>query len=335
MSMISIGDLSQNLLLRNRATELKQTVATLTEELSSGRVSDPSQRLGGDYSHLIDIDRNLTRLAGYSIAANEARLFAGATQSGLERIQGITGSLFSGILSATSSNLAGAQDNFAQQAQSGLDDVISTLNGSVAGRSLFAGTATDKPPLESSTMLLDELRSVLIGLDTAAEVTQAAEDWFADPAGFRAVIYKGSADGLAPIQVAAGQHVGLSLKADDPDFRDLLRIVAVASLATDPTINLDAENRAELLRSSGDQLLASEDRLTLLRGDLGYSESRIEEAATRNESARTSFEYAKGALLAADPFETATRLDDVQFQLEALYSVTVRTSRLSLLSFLK
>lgn len=129
MTMISIGDMSQTLLLRSRATDLKQSMAILLEELSTGRVSDPSSRLGGDYSHLIDIDRSLTRLEGYSIAATEANLFASSTQSRLGRLHSITGSLSAKMLLATTSSDVKVQDNVSKQARADLADVMGILNG--------------------------------------------------------------------------------------------------------------------------------------------------------------------------------------------------------------
>jgi flagellar hook-associated protein 3 FlgL len=44
--------------------------------------------------------------------------------------------------------------------------------------------------------------------------------------------------------------------------------------------------------------------------------------------------FAKTGLLEIDPFEAATKLEEVQFQLQSLYSVTVRMSQLSLVKFL-
>ncbi|MBV1927593.1 MAG: flagellar biosynthesis protein FlgL [Rhodobacteraceae bacterium] len=335
MSMISIGDMSQTLLLRSRATDLKQTMSVLMEELSSGRVSDPSSRLGGDYSHLIDIDRNLTRLEGYSIAATEANLFASATQSRLGRLQDISGSLSSKMILATSSADYTMQASVSQQARVDLADAMGILNGGVAGKSLFSGIDTDLAPLESDDLLMSELKTVLTGLTSASDIMQAAEDWFEDPAGFRAVIYRGSTQDLSPIQIASGQHVGLSLRADNSDFRNMLRNMAVVAISSDTDLNLSSSVKQDLFQSVSGDLLENNDNLTLLSANLGYAEMRIEEAITRNESARTSLEYARGALLEADPYETATHLENVQFQLEALYSTTVRTSRLSLLAFLQ
>jgi flagellar hook-associated protein 3 FlgL len=46
-------------------------------------------------------------------------------------------------------------------------------------------------------------------------------------------------------------------------------------------------------------------------------------------------EIARADLVAIDPFEAATRMEAAQTQLETLYSVTARLSRLSLVDFLR
>jgi flagellar hook-associated protein 3 FlgL len=113
-----------------------------------------------------------------------------------------------------------------------------------------------------------------------------------------------------------------------------MREAALAALATDPSRGLDDQTQRELIEASGQGLQSIEVELTGLRADLGFAEARIEESMARNASSRTSLEYARASLLEADPFETATRLDEVQFQLESLYAVTVRTSGLNLVNFL-
>jgi len=335
MNLTSIGDLAQNLLLRNRSAEIKSTIATLTQELSTGQTADVATRLGGDYSYLSEIDRNLSRLNGFAHAASETAVLAGASQLALERVQDVATSLGSDFLTTLPSNLQSVRSQATERAIGELEVVFATLNGSVGGRSLFSGIATDRAPLETADTLLTELKTQIAGLVSADDILTAVDTWFADPAGFDSVIYSGSDQPLSAIQVGAGEYVTLSLRADNPDLKEMIRNTAVAALAADSDLALNADTQNSLLRAAGEGMLQSEGKLTSLRADLGYAESRIEEASTRNASARTGLEYARNELLEADPFDTAARLQEVQFQLESLYSVTVRNSRLSLLSFLK
>ena len=335
MNITSIGDLAQSLILRHRSAELKNNIETLSQELSSGRVSDVSKRVGNDFSYLSDIERNLTRLGGFSIATSEARLFTDAAQVNLERIQKNATDLSSALISSSSSALNVVGTNLGVQAKDGLAATITSLNSTAGGRSLFAGTATDRTPLDTADAMLSALEPLVTGLTTAADVQTAVDDWFSDPAGFKAVMYSGSDHTLAPMQIGPGQEVDLPLKADDAAFRDVMSKMALAALAGDPGLGFGTGMQADLFRSAAGGLAAGNDRLTGVRADLGFAEARIEEAAARNETAKTSLQYARNSLLEADPFETATRLEEAQFHLESLYAVTVRSSKLSLLNFMR
>jgi len=335
MNVTSIGDMAHGLMLRTRSTALKSSMITLTDELASGQTSDVATRLGGDYSYLSDIDYNLSRLGGYSVTASEASLFTGAAQLGLERMQTTAATLGAELLKINPISIDTIRLHTGQQARVGLDTVLAALNGSVGGRSVFAGIATDVSPMESSTTLIAELKNEVSGMVLTSQILQTIDDWFADGGGFKATMYSGSDQPLAPIQVGTSERVTLSLQADNPEFRSVLRNMALAVLATDPDLGLDVDAQNALLHVAGEGLLNSGTDLTGLRADIGYTEARIEEASSRNAAAQTSLEIARNELLAADPYETASRLEEVQFQLESLYAVTVRTSRLTLLSFLK
>lgn len=335
MNLTSIGDLAQSMLLRSRGSQLKQTISTLTQELSSGQTAEIGKRVGSDFSYLGDIDRNLARLDGYDIATSEADMFTTAAQNSLGRVHEITTRLSGAILGGAPSSIESVRSSLAANAQGELESTISTMNASIAGRSLFGGIATDRAPLEDASVLLDELRNAFAGLTTSADIDQAARDWFADPAGFETLMYMGDTEELAPIQLGAGEQISMSLKADDQVFRDMLRNMAVAALSTDPTLGLSVDTQNELLRTSGEGLLSDQDQVVAIQSDLGAAQAHVEQANVRNATARSGLEQARNSLLEVDPFDTATRLEEVQFQLESLYAVTVRTSRLSLLSYLR
>jgi flagellar hook-associated protein 3 FlgL len=46
-------------------------------------------------------------------------------------------------------------------------------------------------------------------------------------------------------------------------------------------------------------------------------------------------ETGRQSLIGADPYESATRLQETQARLEALYTITARTARLSLTEYLR
>ncbi|SLN63568.1 flagellar hook-associated protein FlgL [Falsiruegeria litorea R37] len=335
MSMSSIGDLARTLMFQNRSTEIRNEISKLTQELASGRVADVSDHLKGDFSHLADVERSLERLGTLSNTAAETGLFATTVQRSLENLDNRTGDLANSLTAIGNFGQDINRTQASNQAKSELGAMIGSLNQAVAGRSLFAGIATDQVPLESSDRLLQEVRTVIAGSATADDAITAARNWFNDPAGFETVIYRGSTQSLAPISVGENNDVTLDLRADNATIRTVLLNTTLAALATDAAVGLSDAEQTDLLKKTGSGLVNARDDIVGLRADVGHAEARIDQAKSRNSATKTSLEFARNKLIGADPFEVTTRLQSVQVQLQSLYTVTARTSSLNLVNFLR
>lgn len=336
MTMISLGDLAQSLMLRHHNAAIRQDVARLAEEVTTGLTADVAGRLSGDFSYLADIERNLATLKAYGTSVSEAETFASGMQAALGQVQQVTSDLSLVLLQDSGGTPAVLSPALARAAADGLDRVVDLLNTRVAGRSLFAGNETGRPALAPAEAIRAELRLLAAGPMTAQDLRTAVDGWFDTPAGgFESTAYTGAPQGLGPFRLAAGETVDLDLRGDSAAIRGLLKQVALATLATDPSVSLSMDARADLMRQSAEGLLAAQDDLTALRGDLGFAEARIEERKVRLASERSSFDMARSALLGVDQFDTASKLTQAQQQLESLYAVTARLSRLSLSDFLR
>jgi flagellar hook-associated protein 3 FlgL len=334
MSSSSIGDLSQSFLFQRRSVELRRDLSRLTDELSSGKVADVRNVLAGNHNYLTGLERSIETLKGYSVANSEAAYLTGAMQLSLERVQGFGGQLGLDLVLASGGPIGVVVGNPSENARTQLQGIVSSLNDDVAGRSLFGGTATNRPPLQNADSLISQLRTAVSGQTTPADIMAAAELWFADPLGFDSLVYSGSFNSLAPFSLSETEMASLDVKANDPAIKNLLMHTAVAALADDPVLGLDVNARSELFGMAGLGLQSNQDQIVSLRSRIGFVEERIEMIGVRNQAEETSNEFARNALLSADPFETATELENVQFYLQSLYSVTVRSSQLSLVNFL-
>lgn len=330
----SIGDMASSYAQRQRNVSIKQEIHRLTSELASGQVTDTRKVLAGNYSYLTDIERKMTTLSGYGVATAEATHYAAAMQTSLGQISEIAEGLSASLLAAGTNATGPSPATTASEAKNALGSIIGRLNAQVAGRHMFSGTATDRPPIVDVDTLLMDLGAAVAGATTPDEVLAAAVAWFDDPAGFPATAYVGSDDGISPFDLSHTETVSLDIRATAPELRDSLRLAAVAALADDPGLGLTATDQKELFRKAGQEMLLAQDDLISLQARVGFVETRIEEITTRNAAELTSLEYTKSALLAVDPFEAATRLEEAQFQLQSLYSVTVRMSQLSIVNFL-
>jgi flagellar hook-associated protein 3 FlgL len=335
MHSLSLGDLAQSFMLQRRGAELKAEMSRLNAELTSGKVSDVKAILAGNVSYLADIENDLATLGGFKVASAEATQFADATQLSLEHIQNTASALNTALLTASNSAIGPVLDQFSTDAENDLGSILRTLNTSNGGRSLFAGTATDQAATADADTVLSALRAATAGAQTPDELIAATDAWFNDPAGFAATAYLGSADSLSPFRVSGSEAVSMTVTAGDAAFRDLIRNVAIAAIAADDSYGFDGAEQRAVLSDAANGLFRNDADLTAMRANIGSAQARIDEITTRNASEETALNFAKGALLQADPYETATKLEEVQFQLQSLYSVTARMSDLSLVNFIR
>lgn len=335
MPLYSIGDLASSFMLRRQNVQLNTALARLTQEMASGVAADIPRHLQGNYSYLGDLERNLRVNDGFATAAREAAVFTGAMQTALDRVQSVTTALSADLILSGNTNLPEAMQTVSHAAHGELGALLSTLNTNVAGRALFSGVATDTLSFASAGTFIDELKTAMAGEVTLSGILSAVDSWFDTPGGgFETNGYLGSGSALAPFLVGEGESVDLDLRGDSQAIRDVLKNTAIAALAADADLAYPGYLQAELLVAAGENLMTSQGHLSQIRADLGYAEARVEESRTRLSAEHTSLEMARGELLGVDLYETATRLENVQFQLESLYTATARLSQLSLVEYL-
>ena len=158
-------------------------------------------------------------------------------------------------------------------------------------------------------------------------------DWFASPAGFAAVIYQGGPP-LGPVQVSADQTALLDVTATDPALRDTLKALAMGALLARGTLAGSDAARADLANRAGQQLVAAQEPMAALAAKLGTVQSAVQQASIRNDAEDAALQSARLSLLSVDPYETATKYQEAQNQLQTLYAITARAARLSLVDFL-
>ncbi len=334
MTLPSIGDLAQTFVTRRQNTALKTRMSQLTQELASGRSADLVRHLGGNMAWLSDIEHQSVVQTGYRSAAREAAATASAMQTALESVHEQAVDLGANAVIAGSTTGPTARGSAAVQARGALEAMIGALNINVAGRPVFAGTDLSTAPLLSGGELLDAARIAVAGATSSSDVETALVDFFGPGGGFETGIYQGGTDDVAPFRLGGGATVQLSIRADDPALRTGLRYTVMAALADDASLGLDGTARNALMRSAGEGLLTKSDALVGIQADLGFAESRIAQSESRIASELSALEIARNSLVAMDPYDTASELEEVQFQLETLYTITARSSRLNLASFL-
>ena len=334
MNTASLGDLAQGFMLRGRSASLKQDIHRLSQELSTGRTADVRSAVSGNYAFLAEVELKTVTFESYRVAGAEAAQMTGAMQVALESFSTLGATLSGSLLSLGMTATAVEAGDVAAEAHATLDAMVATLNQGHAGRALFSGNRTDTAPLEDTETLLAALRAALVAVTDPADLMAQAAAWFDDPAGFDAQIYRGGDDPLSPFGLSDKERVALDVRAREPGLKRSLMGAAVAALATDPSFGFDTRAQVALFDLAGQHLLVNRDGVTGLQARVGFVEARVETAMARNAAELSSLTLARNSLLEADPYDTATRLEEAQFQLQSIYSVTVRMSQLSLVNYL-
>jgi len=330
--MMSIGDLAQTLSMKRQNATLKLMMQEKGQEVTTGRVADAGRALRGDFAPLAAIDTSVARLEGFRAATTEAGTVASVMQTALTTLSDLSSQLASSLLTAAGSGLQQQITSLGQDARQRLETAIGVLNTQFADKALFSGIETGRPPLPDALAFLTTLEGVVAGAISAADVEEMLTGWFDSPTGYDAT-YQGGAP-RAAMEIGPGEQVSISITARDEGIRNSLKGLAMAALLDRGVLQGQAVGRADLARRAGLSLTDTASARTLLSAELGIAEARIDQAATRNGAEMSALQIARTSLVAADPYEAATRLEQAETQLQALYSITVRLSRLSLADYL-
>lgn len=221
MALTSIGDLAQSLMLRRSMASTKTEIHRLTQESTTGVVSDPARHLSGDLGALSALRADLRRTEGFQTARATVQLHVDGQQTVLQRLNTRATELSASLVSAGDTGQSMTLSTMALNARAALSEAVSALNTQVAGRSLFSGKTTDRPALPSAEALLASLGAITGGLSSAADIEAAVDGWFSSTAGFASAY--GGDDPIGRVAIARGQEADLNLTAEVPAIRDTLR----------------------------------------------------------------------------------------------------------------
>lgn len=332
MSILSVGDLAQSYTLTRSASTMKTDILRLSTELTTGVTEDTSAHLAGDFGPLAGIDASLAQLKGYAAVTAESGLFTEAMQAALGRVTDMTADLGQSLLGGATTSTPARISALGADAGQKFETAVAALNMRVGDRSLFGGMATSATPLPTGAALLDSLQSLTAALQSPADVETALDAWFSAPDGFAAAYRGGPAlEGLA---IAQGEVARADITAADPAIRDSLKGLAMAALLDRGLLSARPEGRADIVRRAGEVLVTSQTGLATLTARLGSAQAQIDMAAQRNTAEASALRIARSEMLSVDGYEVASRLQETQTQLETLFALTSRMSRLSLANFL-
>lgn len=333
MTAISYGDMAHSFLLRRQNVTTKTEIQALQNEVVTGQSRDITAKVRGDVVPITGLDASVSRLSGYQTLAREQLLVMGAMQTSLNTMHDLSSNLAEFLIGVSTGGSETRVAAAGATARSNLETVVSALNTRFGDRSIFAGQAAASPALAGSEDILIAAETAIAGLTSVADIETALGAWFDDPLGFQATAYQGGPP-LAPLAVAAGEVADMPITALDPAIIQTLKGLTMAALLDRGVLAGNVEMRQELANRAGISLLQSNTDRAYLTGRLGAVESQVQSAAARGSAEISSLQIIRNYITLVDGYEVASRLQDTQAQLEKIYTLTARMTRLSLMDYL-
>ena len=336
MPFSTIGDMRQHFLTSRANLSLKTDLQTLVQELTSGEKSDLTAHLGASQTKLNGIDRQLEMLSSFTQSNTDTGQLLSTMQLALDGVDDQRATSSAALLAVTAASSSSQVENAGAISLASFRTTVQTLNTRFGDRSMFGGNDLSSNPMGDPDDILDALRVAVGGLTSTTDIEAAIDTWFDTPAGgFETTGYLGDDTGVIVRSIDANQSVSVDVRADDQTLRDTLKALAKGALAADSNLTLSLDTRRSLQQTAGVDLLSTASPIANLQARLGHAEQQVEQASVRISAQQSSYGIARNDLVSADPYETATRLQAVQQQLETQYTLTARLSRLSLTEYLR
>ncbi|MEP5759125.1 MAG: flagellin [Litoreibacter sp.] len=335
MSFNTIGDIAQSLMLRRQGSFLRTELNSLTQELSSGITQDLPAQLRGNFTSISGVEHSLTLQDGFELNRKMLEPFIDVAQLSLGTVQRTVDGFGANLLASIDSADPVRIEALVSQGSDMLSDIVSLVNTSQAGRFIFAGDSFDRPPISGADQIVTELTAAVSGATDAADFTAAVDSYFAAPAGgYFTSIYQGGDPVTQAVDVSSAYSISYEVTAQDEAIVNVIRESAIIALVDQGMFSNNQAARDEILQNTGSALLQTNQELISVQADLGRSQERIADAVVQLDLERQMFEEIRNEIITVDLFEVATELEAVQTQLESLYLITARTSRLSLSEYL-
>ncbi|MEM7239265.1 MAG: flagellin [Pseudomonadota bacterium] len=335
MDALGLPDLLSSGRLSRQVASVSADLARVSEEVATGLRSDPIAASGNDPGRLAALERDLTlnetRLRALSLAEGRAA----TAQRALGLVQDAVQSIGADLLGHVDKGDIASADREASGARDAFGTAVSALNSRFADRALFSGAAVNSGALAPADQILDEIGAAVAGAPDAAAAIAAIDTYFGPGGGFETSGYIGSVNDGPDLETADGVRIDYAVRADADQIRTGLRNLALGVVGSEAAFaGASDDQRLIVYREASLGAINSGEQIIDLRARLGVSEERIELATVTGSAEKDFLERARNALIARDPFEAAAELATLETQLQSVFAVTARLSRLNLTSFL-
>jgi len=306
--MTRITDYSQSQLTLFFLQNLQKQLTDTQNQISTGLVSQDYAGLGADTSRVVSLQSAEARVNQYTSTAQ-------TVNQRLTSMESATGQLFTVAsnlqkLLVNGLNAQAASDlNLNQQATDMLNQVQGILNTQLDGTYLFAGTATNTPPVDVNAA----------GFATPPGVYPSSAD-----TGY----YQGN-DTKLSARVDDNYDLTYGITANESGFEQLIRSLRLAA-----TTNVGPPSDTNRLNEALGVVQQAIQNIPDITSRIGSAQAAMQAVQAKQTDFKQFADQTIGDLSNVDVTQAVTKLSEQQTTLQASYQVLARLSQLNLAQYL-
>ncbi|WOJ88656.1 flagellar hook-associated family protein [Methylocapsa polymorpha] len=345
-SYISTQSISSS--MRQSVLKMQSELAASQTELSTGDYADIGLSLGAQTGESVSLQAEGSFLKTISDTNSTVSTRLSTTQNVLSSLQSSAQNLLNSLIET---NGATSNESTVQTTATGnLQSMLSSLNSSLNGEYIFAGENTGNAPITdyygasaANKQAVDAAFSAAFGMSQSSAgvsgISGAAIQSFLD--NQFASLFQGSnwtsdwssaSSQTLTNQISPTQTENTSVSANAPAFRQLAQAyVMVADLGTQ---NLSSGAYGAVVSTAEGLLTSAIGNLTSLQENVGVVQTTVTNATDQMSLQMNLLSTQVSDLESVNTYEVATRITDLQTQIETSYSLTSQLQQLSLVKYL-
>ncbi len=348
MKVSSVSTAAVSNALRYSLLRAQSDLVNAQKESQNGTVADTGLALGTRTAVTVSFKRDMERLNGIIDSNSLVSARLKAAQNSMSQIS-TAAQTFLSALTTTSSGSALSSVTL-DSSKTMLDQLTAILNTSFNGEQLFAGVNTDVKPINDfnapgspAKAAFDTAFQTFFGFTqsdpAAASISSTQMSTFlttqVEPqflgAGWQAN-WSNATDQTIVSRITLTETTSTSVSANNDSLRKLAMTSATIRDLFDS--NVGAGGRQAVIDWAISAVGGATGELGTLQATTGIAEKRVTDASDRLRVQSDLFEKQIGNLINVDPYEAATRVNDLLSHIQTSYALTARIQQLSILNYI-
>ena len=332
--------------MRQNMASLQRELATAQGEVTNGRVADAGLLLGSGNGRRVSLLQDIQRL---QVVVDTNHLAQARVDMTLTSIDAVREHGESILASLTSSLGSSTHFDVTQRAgQTALEAITGVMNTSLNGEFIFGGINSGEEPIgdfetDGAKAALDaaflghfgfaKTDAAAAGIDGSAMtdfLDNVVEPMFFG-AGWEAS-FSNASDDVITARIGLTETSDASVSANETGFRGMFFAAVVTAEYFSGDLNAAATSAAA--EKALAVVATASGQLADLQGRTGFLSNRIERTSDLLSARIDEITAQSDKAVAVDPFEAATRLNNLVTQIETSYTLTGRLQQMSLMRYI-